>query len=127
MAQTLLYPAGEPQKQVTVNFILIFLIFVLGSTNKLLKNIIPMHSMAKCNANLYNRVTAHMICGGNPGEDTCQGDSGGPLIAIVENDIGTQKYTLIGVTSWGYGCGEVNKPGVYAEVADYINWIKQYM
>ena len=54
------------------------------------------------------------------GRDTCQGDSGGPLICVV-ND----RPTLYGITSWGYGCGEVGRPGVYAKVSPQINWFNQ--
>ncbi|XP_055618622.1 serine protease persephone-like isoform X2 [Toxorhynchites rutilus septentrionalis] len=50
--------------------------------------------------------------------DTCQGDSGGPL-QIVEND----KYKLIGITSFGNGCGS-NTPSVYTRVSRYIDWIE---
>lgn len=41
-----------------------------------------------------------MICGGKKGRDTCQGESGGPLVAEVD-----EKFTLVGVTSWGVGKG----------------------
>ena len=33
------------------------------------------------------------------------------------------EYVLVGVTSWGYGCGET--PGVYCEVADHVDWINR--
>lgn len=99
-----------------------------GAATRLKQNVIPMHSHRVCNANLYGRVTQHMICGGKRNEDTCQGDSGGPLITIIDDEIsGEKKYTLFGVTSWGYGCGKQGKPGVYVEVADYINFIKRYI
>jgi len=69
-----------------------------------------------------------MICGGVEGEDTCQGDSGGPLITIIDNEqTGEKEYTLFGVTSWGYGCGKLGKPGVYAEVADYLDFINPHL
>jgi secreted trypsin-like serine protease len=65
----------------------------------------------------FDRET--MLCAGYPGGgiDTCQGDSGGPLFAGGR---------LVGVTSWGRGCGEPGYPGVYARVADekLRNWIK---
>lgn len=50
--------------------------------------------------------------------DTCQGDSGGPL-QIIEDD----KFQLVGVTSFGNGCGS-NTPSVYTRVARYIEWIE---
>ena len=101
--------------------------YILGRAQSLVKNLIPMHNRQHCNRQLYGKVTQHMICGGTVGEDTCQGDSGGPLVAKVLNDqyIDPQ-YTLFGITSWGYGCGAVGKPGVYTELVDYLSWINKY-
>ena len=59
-----------------------------------------------------------MICGGESGVDTCQGDSGGPLIANIN-----EKYTLVGVTSFGLGCAMQNSPGVYVRVSSFIDFI----
>ena len=52
-----------------------------------------------------------MICGGGY-VNTCLGDGGGPLIANIDG-----KFTLVGVTSWGKGCGGPNSPGVYSDVS----------
>merc|ERR1711879_524975 len=61
--------------------------------------------------------------------DTCQGDSGGPAIRMVDspNQIYKAKTQaeLIGVTSFGYGCG-TELPGVYTRVFQYMDWIKKY-
>lgn len=52
-----------------------------------------------------------------------QGDSGGPLVCPSEDESGF--YTLHGITSWGLGCGRKNYPGVYTNVAVFVDWIKQ--
>jgi secreted trypsin-like serine protease len=53
-----------------------------------------------------------MVAAGGTGKDTCQGDSGGPL--FVARPPG--KYTQIGITSFGPGCGPEGVPSVYTEV-----------
>jgi secreted trypsin-like serine protease len=60
---------------------------------------------------------ATMLCAGYPqgGTDTCQGDSGGPLLVPTANGKGVR---LAGATSFGSGCAEAGKPGVYARVAE---------
>jgi secreted trypsin-like serine protease len=51
------------------------------------------------------------VAAGTTGKDTCQADSGGPLFATPNG-----KFTQIGITSFGAGCGAAGYPGVYAEV-----------
>lgn len=56
-----------------------------------------------------------MLCAGylSGGTDTCAGDSGGPLQAPLYGG----GYRLVGITGWGDGCAQPNKPGVYTRVA----------
>ena len=44
-------------------------------------------------------------------KDACQGDSGEHLVC---DNHGT--LTLTGIVSWGFGCAEAGKPGMYGDV-----------
>ena len=37
------------------------------------------------------------------------------------------RWYIAGVVSWGIGCGEVNQPGVMVRLAQYTDWIQQYV
>ncbi|KAJ8264742.1 hypothetical protein GJAV_G00153460 [Gymnothorax javanicus] len=71
-----------------------------------------------------NRLDDSMVCAGRMtgGIDACQGDSGGPLVCQKD---GT--HFLYGVVSWGDSCGKENKPGIYARVTKFTDWIKSKM
>jgi len=69
-------------------------------------------------------VTEKMVCaGGEKGKDGCQGDSGGPLVAIGEQG----ETTLMGIVSWGEGCGRKGIYGVYTKVASLRGWLDSKM
>ena len=63
-----------------------------------------------------------MFCAGykEGGVDACQGDSGGPIVSLSDDG---KAAKLIGITSWGKGCGLANFYGVYAKIASVRNWI----
>uniref|UniRef100_A0A3P8YZ65 Transmembrane serine protease 3b n=1 Tax=Esox lucius TaxID=8010 RepID=A0A3P8YZ65_ESOLU len=87
---------------------------------------VPVLSNRECNGpEVYNDlISPWMVCAGylDGGKDSCQGDSGGPLACEVSS-----VWKLAGVTSWGYGCAERNKPGVYTLIPYALTWIHQQM
>lgn len=87
---------------------------------QLKKILVPLVSRETCNspASYDGHVTDKMICAGvdQGGKDSCQGDSGGPA---------TKDEFLIGIVSWGEGCGKPFKYGVYTRVAEFANWIEE--
>ncbi|XP_006754297.2 PREDICTED: tryptase, partial [Myotis davidii] len=92
---------------------------------------VPIVENSVCDAEYYTGlytgdnvqiVRDDVICAGAKKKDSCQGDSGGPLVCKV-NDTWMQA----GVVSWGEGCGQPNKPGIYTRVTYYLDWIHQYI
>lgn len=56
----------------------------------------------------------------NDNVDSCYGDSGGPLFRQITED----EFMLVGIVSWGVGCGRDHYPGVYAKVFASMDWIR---
>uniref|UniRef100_A0A8C5PPQ3 Transmembrane protease serine 5 n=1 Tax=Leptobrachium leishanense TaxID=445787 RepID=A0A8C5PPQ3_9ANUR len=83
---------------------------------------VPIISTKKCNSScIYDgNITPRMLCAGYPDGkvDACQGDSGGPLVCQTD-----YTWRLVGVVSWGMGCAEPNRPGVYTKVESFLDWI----
>lgn len=84
---------------------------------------VPKFADSTCNDTThYNgRISDRMICAGYEGgrRDSCQGDSGGPLVK-QQSDGSSIQY---GVVSWGFGCAQPRRPGVYSKVSYVLDWI----
>lgn len=75
------------------------------------------HKLKQIHVDLHEE----MLCAGHKSgrHDACLGDSGGPLIILNQG-----KWTLIGITSAGFGCGEPRQPGIYHKIPVTAQWIK---
>ncbi|OQR97728.1 serine protease family S01A [Achlya hypogyna] len=72
---------------------------------------------------VFPQADASMLCaGGVKDQDACQGDSGGPLT----RSNGSHEL-LVGIVSWGAGCGKAGVPGVYARVALAKDFLHLYV
>ncbi|TYZ62103.1 hypothetical protein PybrP1_000915 [[Pythium] brassicae (nom. inval.)] len=106
-------------------------------------------SRGQCAADLQLELDASMFCaGGRANKDACDGDSGGPLMVTTSAVLGRALSTvpstlsvssattmasgesnsgsetaLVGVISFGRGCGAEFLPGVYANVSAGFDFI----
>jgi trypsin len=76
------------------------------------------------NESYTGNITDNMLCAADIAQDSCQGDSGGPLVLQGSNGDGTDDV-LVGVVSWGVGCGLSDFPGVYARISQSYAWINE--
>ncbi|NWV09582.1 FA10 factor, partial [Ptilonorhynchus violaceus] len=94
-----------------------------GSTLRFLMKVrLPIVGLERCQQAMDRLLTDNMFCAGHStaAADACKGDSGGPFAVSHHNT-----WFLLGIVSWGEGCGEHGKYGVYTRVSNYIPWIKE--
>lgn len=65
------------------------------------------------------RIAPGMFCaGGQQDKDVCYGDSGGPL--VMKALPGCDTATLVGTVSFGFWCGNKNRPSVYSDIYYFL-------
>jgi trypsin len=83
---------------------------------------LTMRSHGYCDREYGKIHDASQLCIGSsrPGEDSCQGDSGGPVMSGEG-----AAMRLVGLVSYGHGCGRKGVPGVYTRVSRFAPWIDE--
>jgi len=96
-------------------------------TNILHKVLVPIIENDRCRAwhrdkAIQVQLHEEMFCAGHKGgkQDACLGDSGGPLVINFDG-----KWTLIGITSAGFGCAVEKQPGIYHKISKTAKWLSQ--
>lgn len=82
---------------------------------------------AECNDNanfkarVYRLVPGQLCAGSDKGTDSCRGDSGGPLVRMRK----AGQAELVGLVSYGPGCGLPGTPGVYTDAHYFADWVEK--
>ncbi|XP_055601410.1 CLIP domain-containing serine protease B15-like [Uranotaenia lowii] len=86
---------------------------IFGKTNEVCNKVYAV-------ANITLEKT-HICVGGTKNKDSCKGDSGGPLMRQFEGI-----WYQSGIVSFGARfCGSEGFPGIYTNVAEYIDWMTE--
>lgn len=85
---------------------------------------VPLVNRDICAQQMSHNISDNVLCAGILGKnmDACEGDSGGPMVTLFRDT-----WFLIGLVSWGEGCGREDKLGVYTKVSNYNEWINRVM
>ena len=81
------------------------------------------HALKRTRLGYSYRLHPSMVCaGGEPGKDACEGDGGSGLVCDIRG-----VWKVVGLVSWGVGCGQPGVPGVYTNLAYLRPWIDSYV
>ncbi|KAM9321314.1 coagulation factor X [Gastrophryne carolinensis] len=82
---------------------------------------VPYIDRQTCKESSKFSITENMFCAGYDKEkmDACQGDSGGPHVTPYRDT-----YFVTGIVSWGEGCAQQGKYGVYTKVSKLNKWLR---
>ncbi len=81
---------------------------------------VPVIDNSQCQSAMGSGITDNMICAGYPqgGKDACNGDSGGPMLVYRNHH-----FIQVGIVSFGIGCAQPGRYGVYARLTSALPWI----
>lgn len=82
---------------------------------------LPFITRSTCQKFFGSHILPDMVCAGYPqgGVDACYGDSGGPMTLTVGGVL-----LQLALVSWGEGCAQPNKPGVYCSLQYHYSWLQ---
>ena len=70
-------------------------------------------------SNTFTLSKSEICAGGEEEKDACDGDGGAPLVCLSKEN----RWHVVGLVTWGIGCGKVGVPGVYANIYQMIDFI----
>ncbi|CAH0715104.1 unnamed protein product, partial [Brenthis ino] len=86
------------------------------------------NSLQKSRLGPFFRLHSSLTCaGGEEGVDTCDKDGGSSLVCPIGNDENNVRYAVVGIVSYGIGCGVKNRPGVYVNIPQIYAWVNEVM
>ncbi|CAH8615201.1 unnamed protein product [Schistosoma haematobium] len=85
---------------------------------------LPIVSIEDCRKHYADISSKVHVCAGARNKDTCAGDSGGGLYCYLEE---TNRWHVVGVTSFGLARGCGLNPGVYTSTTSHMDWLSKQL
>ncbi|XP_039998540.1 uncharacterized protein LOC120798357 [Xiphias gladius] len=82
---------------------------------------VPILQNSQCSQRAHFNFTNNMLCAGylEGHVVSCHGDDGSPLVTLFGST-----HFLTGVVGWGRGCSHPGYYGVYANMANFVDWVE---
>ncbi len=82
---------------------------------------VPIIQNSQCSQRTQFNFTNNMLCAGylEGHQESCRGDDGSPLVTLYGST-----HFLTGVVGWGRGCTHPGYYGVYANMANFVDWVE---